>query len=74
MGMGLLGAYFIFDCITLIFFLCVSFCCSPVHIFSLSFLFFYSCPAVIGPSHSSGLFRFFISTILLYVDVHYRDS
>jgi len=73
MGMGLMEAYFFFVGPTFIFSQSYSFCCSPIAVFSLSFFYLYSCTAVIGPSHSSGILRFIISTLLLFMDVRYRD-
>ena len=71
--MGLLVAYFVFDGPSIIFFLCHSCYCSPLHVFALPLLLLLSCHTVIGPSSSPGLLRFINSTLLLYMDVHYRD-
>jgi len=71
MGMGLLDIYLFIIGPTIVFFLCDSFSCSPVNIFCLYCLQFYSCATVIGPSDSSGVLWFVNGAILLFLDVYY---
>merc|ERR1739838_504729 len=67
-----MGLQFFFVGSTIILFLCDSFCCSPLLFLSLSLLSFYSRPAFIGPASSPSLLRIVVSTVLLFMDVHYR--